>query len=402
MGYVRSKTGNKEESGIVLVLVALSLTVVVGMAALAIDLGTAYSSSRQMQNAADDAALAAARVLQCYEVTGNTASPLYNPGLASKYNCPTGASADTAAQVATTASQVAQSDNNAQLESCEIISYYGSSPTPPYYNVVDPSCSDTGWYGSAAADGVFVTAQTTETTAFGRAVGTSSLSQLRQGAATVQQLIGVGPVSSIILVCAGFEPGTEQTDTNTGTKLPSLVSYDPSTQQYELNDTLATSSSGGVYNGPVYNPNYTPSDGSGLGQPAMLLHNTHVDTCNLSSQGWKGIGNAATLPAWFQVTTGDRAGPTRVAIAGQAGCSASDLSQDPAGCVLALPICTDSNGSGGVNGELYCVAWGAFELLSSGVNNQTLGFLGAATVSSGQTASGPPSGTNIDVVQLVQ
>lgn len=397
--------GERGDDGIVLVLVALSMTLIVGMAALAIDLGTAYSSSRQMQNAADDAALAATRVLQCYEVT-NPASPMY-PGAANlvtmlgKYNCPT-ATPDTASQVATTASQVAQSDNGAQVESCEIISYYGSSATPPYYNVVDPNCSDTGWYTSADADGVYVSAQTTEHTAFGKAVGTAQLSQLRQGAATIQQLIGVGPLNSIILVCAGFNPGTQQVDATTGIPVPSLVNYDPATQQYSLNNTLATSSAGGTYNGPVYNPSYTPSDGSGLGQPALSLHNTHVDTCNLTSAGWKGIGNAGSLPAWFQVTTGDKAGPTRVSIAGEQGCDASDLSLDPAGCVLALPICTDSNNSSGSNGAMYCVAWGAFELLSSGSNNQSLGFLGAATVESGQTASGPPTANNIDVVQLIQ
>jgi Flp pilus assembly protein TadG len=390
------------EDGIVLVLVALSLTLIVGMAALAIDLGTAYSASRQMQNAADDAALAATRVLQCYDVVSNTSSPLYNPALASQYGCPTGAAAYSAAQVATTASSVAQSDNGAQVESCEIISYYGLLPTPPYYTVVDPSCTDSAWTTNALADGVFVTASTTETTAFGKAVGTNQLSQLRQGAATVQQLIGVGPLNSIILVCAGFNPGTQQVDATTGTKVPSLVNYDPVTQQYSLNTTMATSTSGGQYNGPVYNPNYSPSDGSGVGQPALLLHNTHIDTCNLTSQGWKGIGNAGTLPAWFQVTTGDRAGPTRVAVAGQPGCNAADLSQDPTGCVLVLPICTDSNSGAGSNGSMYCVAWGAFELLSSGVNNQTLGFLGAATVSSGQTASGPPTSSNVEVVQLVQ
>jgi hypothetical protein len=397
----RLRRDRREEDGVVLVLVALSLTLIVGMAAIGIDLGTAYSASRSAQNAADDAALAATRVLQCYEVTGNSASPMYNPAMASQYSCPSGADAYSASQVASAAGNAAESDDGGAVVTCEIISYYGAQPTPPYYTVIDPNCADSGWDANPEADGVFVTARNTENTAFGKAVGTPKLSQLRQAAATFQPLIGVGNASSVILVCSGFNAGTQQTDTNTGLEVPSLVNYDSTTQQYTLNDTLATSSSNGVYNGPVYNPNYTPADGSGLGQPALFLHGPHVDTCGLQSQGWKGIGNASTLPAWLQVTTGVRAGPTRVAIAGEVGCDASDLSEEPSGCVLALPICTDSSGAAGHNGELYCVAWGAFELLSATSNTDVLGFLGPATVSSGVAGSVAPSST-VDVVQLVQ
>jgi hypothetical protein len=371
------------------------------MAAVAIDLGTAYSSSRKSQNSADDAALAASRVLQCYEVVNNSTSPLYNPSAAGQYDCPTGASAYSASQVATTAAQVALDDNGADLVSCQVISYYGASPTPPYYLPLD-SCSDSAWQSDPLADGVFVQTRTSEDTSFGKAVGTNQLTQLRQAAATVQQLTGVGNLNSIILVCAGFDPGTAQTDANTGGAIPPLVSYDPVAQQFKLNLTEATPPlSGNTYNGPVYNPNWTGS--WGYGQPAMQLHGTHIDTCGLSSQGWKGIGNTSgSLPGWYSITTGDKAGPTRVAIAGQVGCTASDLSQDPTGCVMALPICTDSNALGGSNGQLYCVAWGAFELLASNSNSQVLGFVGTADVSSGQTGSGPPSSNNINVVQLVQ
>lgn len=51
------------ENGQSLVVAALALTVLLGGAALAIDLGASYSAQQKLQNAADEAALAAVRVL---------------------------------------------------------------------------------------------------------------------------------------------------------------------------------------------------------------------------------------------------------------------------------------------------------------------------------------------------
>lgn len=53
----------KDESGAVAVVVALSIVVLVGMAALAVDAGYLYSVRRQLQTAADAAALAGCRVM---------------------------------------------------------------------------------------------------------------------------------------------------------------------------------------------------------------------------------------------------------------------------------------------------------------------------------------------------
>src|SRR5512139_127280 len=53
----------KDESGAVAVVVALSIIVLVGMAALAVDAGYLYSVRRQLQTAADAAALAGCRIM---------------------------------------------------------------------------------------------------------------------------------------------------------------------------------------------------------------------------------------------------------------------------------------------------------------------------------------------------
>ncbi|HJR71201.1 MAG TPA: pilus assembly protein TadG-related protein [Gammaproteobacteria bacterium] len=61
----RSPTGRRRErdGGQVLVLFALSITVLFGAAGLAFDIGRFYSERRFLQNAADAAALAAANAL---------------------------------------------------------------------------------------------------------------------------------------------------------------------------------------------------------------------------------------------------------------------------------------------------------------------------------------------------
>jgi Flp pilus assembly protein TadG len=62
--FVRMRTYfNKQESGQVLIQVAVMLVVLLGFVALAVDVGNVYSERRRMQNAADAGALAGAREL---------------------------------------------------------------------------------------------------------------------------------------------------------------------------------------------------------------------------------------------------------------------------------------------------------------------------------------------------
>jgi Flp pilus assembly protein TadG len=65
-----------KQSGVTIAMVAVSMVVIIGMAALSIDVGTLYQAKAEAQRAADAAALAAARVISISGVTGdpNTAS----------------------------------------------------------------------------------------------------------------------------------------------------------------------------------------------------------------------------------------------------------------------------------------------------------------------------------------
>jgi Flp pilus assembly protein TadG len=388
--WTRRRLGARDESGITLILVAVLLVAILGTAALAIDLGNGYASSRQVQNASDDAALAGARVLQCYEITSNALSPLYNPSAASQFGC---SSVVSPAQVAAKVAEVSQTDNGSSSATCEVISYYGYLATPPYYSVLDSDCSDTaGWQGNPLADGVYVISGGTKGTTFGRQFSASSITENRQSAATVQNLMSTSG-TGIFLVCA-----TGQTDTNNSGSVPSLVNaastglnttqatiVDPVTKAYEF--------------GPVYN--------SSLGGPIMELHGPQVSSCNTNG-AFKGDGcfgncssiTSGSIPGDFGYQTGVKAGPVRSEVAGLPGCTADEVAnKGTPDCGLLLPVCT---GPGGASKTLHCVAWGAFELFTVTANADYFGFLGAATVTGGGSAGGPASGSSAQVIQLVQ
>jgi hypothetical protein len=363
---------SREEDGIVLVLLAVGMVVFLGVAAVAIDLGVAYASSRQMQNAADAAALAGTQELECLKF-----APATDPAGCQVFPA-------TAAAVASVVSSTAVTNGSdpSQL-TCSVISGYIAGTTPDF-QVIGPCSSPSSWTpylhapnaSGQQADGVAVGTGATEHAFFGGSTGVRNLSQHRQAAATVQSLAGGG---APLLACA-----FDQTDQETGGAAPNLLV------------TSATSPSGYATNpAAVYNP--------GTQSPQYLLHGPHVSTCNLSSDGWKGLADESqswpSLPGWLPILTGDKAGPTRVALANQQDCASLDAGT---GCVLVLPICTTSNNHGGINGLLYCVGYGAFKLLSSKSNSQNFAFLGLANASSGVTGQGNPDPDGVNVVTLIQ
>src|ERR1700730_7205730 len=59
------------ESGVTMVLMALSMVAILAMAALSIDVVTLYLANAEAQRSADTAALAAARVLSISGITGD-------------------------------------------------------------------------------------------------------------------------------------------------------------------------------------------------------------------------------------------------------------------------------------------------------------------------------------------
>ena len=65
------KRGRDGERGVTMILVALAMVAIIGMAALSIDVVTLYLAREEAQRAADQAALAAARVISVSGITGD-------------------------------------------------------------------------------------------------------------------------------------------------------------------------------------------------------------------------------------------------------------------------------------------------------------------------------------------
>ena len=158
--------GFTNEQGFSIVFVALMMVLMLSIAAFAIDLGQAYASRRQMQNAADDASLGATRALDKARRAGYA-----NIGL-------NDAVASTAADVANT-----RNGSQAALYTCTVIDRLQNAIA---------SCSPSGgWTGSiqnGGPAGVFVQAGITQNTFFAGLIGQSSTTARASAAATIQPL----------------------------------------------------------------------------------------------------------------------------------------------------------------------------------------------------------------------
>src|SRR5579863_3917379 len=75
-----SLAGGGQQRGITMVLVAVAMVAIIGMAALAIDVVTLYLDREEAQRSADAAALAAARVLSVSGITGDPSNATGNWG----------------------------------------------------------------------------------------------------------------------------------------------------------------------------------------------------------------------------------------------------------------------------------------------------------------------------------
>ena len=314
-----------------IITVAIFLVPLMAMAALVIDLGTGYATARQMQNAADTAALAATRQLALVKYAGATAGT-----------------------VDTTAHAIADANGaDDSLVTCTVIKA-DQTPLGP--------CTTAANVVNSLAAGAQVAAGHRFATSFAAVLGTNALSPSRTAAATIQSLLrGDAP----FLVCAFSQTDGSQ----------------------PVPDLLLPSGANWVVNAAAVGKNY-------------FVHGPHVSSCGLGSNAWKGVANTGpfTLPNMLPITTGVKAGPVRQQIAGLPGC----VNGYSIGCTMLLPICTSSDGGNGINGHLYCVTWGAFQLVAQTANTHTFTFLGTVTATSGQGSQTLPGTNDVHLIKLVQ
>jgi Flp pilus assembly protein TadG len=315
----------RDEKGATIVLVALSVVMLLTMTGLAIDGGRLYSDRRQVQNAADAAALAGTVALNNL-VTGNEAS-IYN------------------------AVQQRVQDNQAlDAFTCQIIDQSG--------NVLQscPTSNGTAVNGNAA--GVKVLANNTQNTSFMRAAGVSSFTAQASASASIQRLIatqGAGP----ILICGVTKGDPRWGPDNSGTdQSPPILLSDDS-----------------INPAAIYNPS--------TGTPVYWIKGVEVKKTCTQGANWKGLSDGGTysLPGAWQTDNGNKAGPTRTRVAGACG--------DPevVGCRVVLPLCYWKSTIPG--DQMWCVRFGVFQITFSDSNSIKAGLLGAAVVEGGQGGGKP-------------
>lgn len=400
--------GLRNDDGVAAILICLFIVfLVIPVAGVSIDLGSAYANRRQMQNAADAAAQAGAQTME--SVRQGTAS---------------------ASSLASTVSTVA-SENGSDTSGTGYSCYVATVTYDPLSVQQGPSCLS--WTGDSTYNAVTVHTQHDVNTFFAGAVtsgGATSTTAAATATATIQAVsnpyVGLSPFA----LCADAYTKI-QGKTTVSDNPPPLLTDDPSApisgtdpQQYykELNPDAV---------GENYN---VWSNGGG---------SSDVSDCQIQSQNFDGLicglyeptsdptndcVQPITLPsdpasgAMLSITNGAVVGPTLATFAGFPACNPTDFSGSTVSftpCGMAVPICDyGQNANGGVPALLHCVTFGLF-YLSPGTQNaddqsctQTPGvdqhticgkFIGPADdVLGGKPLSDPPGQNDPVRIALVQ
>lgn len=336
----RRSTGDR---GATLVILAIATTAILGIAGLALDGGRAYGERRQMQNAADSAAMAGTRQLDQY-LTGQTA----DAGLIKD------AVEDTAGKNGADAATV----------TCQLVRFdrtvIGPCPTGATMDVA----------AEAVAAGVLVTTSSTLDTYFMRVLGSSSFTA--DGDATAQIGRPGGTYIAPFLVCA----------TAPGHVPPILLPDATGPEGFSINPAAI----GQTYD--IYG-NEIKDDGKDCGNDsASFRGNVCADKnkCDLPSY---------SIPGEWDADTGNANGPTTRLVNSGDACS-PDFT---VGCVVILPLCPRGNGQTGAGFAMFCSDLGLFEIASVDSNPNAgidATFLGRAAINSGGIV-GPadPNGARI-------
>lgn len=397
-----------------LVLATFAIIMLLMVAGVAIDLGTAYAGGRQMQNAADAAALAATSELECVMFSPDAAPP--------GVGCQTLPAKPGA--VGVVAQTVANENGAAGPIVCEM-EYY--NPSGGYSHSSSEECDNpygtNGWYATSALAttpnapnyanlaGVYVEVASSQATSFGGITGTTSTAEHRQAAAAIQQIMG-SSLGSSFFACASASNSTDD-----------LLTPEPSSASNQPGFLALGSSSALSANGITLDSDmqYNGGDPAGylINSAALYNSTTQLPTYNIwgpSGTATCGLGSAASkglvlslntpLPNTESIKAGDTAGQIYNPVLVADGCTGTESSAQ-SGCKLVVPICVGSNGATGSNGVLWCVGFGEFEYLGASTNSPSnsasFGFLGLApNATAGPGASGPPSPSGINVVRLVQ
>jgi hypothetical protein len=335
----------RDDRGVALVIFALSLTAIVALAGLCVDGGRLYAARRQMQNAADASAMAAARALDRYQTGQSThVTAVWNAAQSE-------ASADGAAI--------------GPYLTCRLLDFNRKDVG------VCPTVSSVSIPKAAAA--VRVSTEVTQGTFFMQAGGLTDFTASASAVAVIgKPMAGNAP----FMVCANAPGVVPPIMTNPSGANPPMWAI----------NTQAIGTTYDVYGNSI------KKLGRDCGDPSSAFRGLVDDNSGPFS-----------IPGWWAALTGNKTGPTKAMINSGDVCQGSfdDTSSSAFndGCKVILPLCTKGNNKPGNAFQAYCIDLGVFQIVSNENHDVTAKFLGRATITTG-AIGGPADVNGARIIQL--
>jgi hypothetical protein len=332
-----------------MIILALSATALIGVAGLALDGGRLYGERREMQNAADSAAMAGTRQLDQL-ITGQTA--------------------DASTILATVKNTAERNGADRTAVTCDLVRFDRTVIGPcPIGSTLSPGVLP-------VVAGVRVVASNTEETYFMKAVGNDTFTA--KADATAQIGRPGGTFLSPFMMCATAAAlNTPEGDFR-------LLIPDPTAAEgFKVNPNAV----GHTYD--IYGNDIKDGLDCGGGSSFRGRVCQNKNKCD-------GGGTSYETPGFWDPDTGNATGPTMRLVNNPNVCTETlELN-----CVLPIPLCPKTNGDTGPAVKLYCTEFGLFELTKVNVNHDVEGiFLGPATFNQG-SIDGPVDANGSRIVAL--
>lgn len=332
-----------DEHGATLVIIALSALALTGLAGMALDGGRAYAERREMQNAADTAAMAGTRQLDRYL---------------------TGAITDAGAIVDAVEATAGKNGADVAQLTCQLVTFDRAVIEPcPTGSTMSPATA-------LVAAGVRVTTSSTQETFFMRALGNTSFTA---GAdATAQIGRPGGPYVAPFLVCA-TAPG----------HVPQILVPDAAGPEGFSVNPAAIGVTYDLYGNEIKQDGKDCGNDSSSYRGNVCLEQNGCDAPSYS------------IPGSWDADTGNENGPTVRLVNSGTACSPGYT----VGCVLVLPLCPRGNGLTGSGFSMFCSDLGLFQITKVENHDVDGMFLGRATVNTGGIV-GPADANGARIVAL--
>ncbi|HEY7067495.1 MAG TPA: pilus assembly protein TadG-related protein [Chloroflexota bacterium] len=391
------------QQGQVAIIMAVALTALLGATGAAIDLGFGYAHRRQVQNAADSAAVAGAMALGrhiVYTYDGSSVGGVtltdYTDAMILNEITLAAASSIPPYNAPSTSPSWPTGGTNA------LTAYYMTAENTPGAQV-----GSLGGAPPAAAVGIRVQPALEYSTMVAKILGNCCRTMTITASARAMLRPLASYTGAPFIVCGGSSTDGSFLSASTGGASPPAPG-----QAYHILDMTA--------NPPQINPNFVSPVG---GTREYLIESSQIGSNSADCEAGSGFhGNADqdsqctpqnppdAIPCSLPGSTGVQAGPIRNLVAGLPGCNAGDSANN---CVIILPVADTSTGSGS-NAVFSIVAWAPYLVVEGSNGSAALGgfcnnnnchtgkLLGAAMMN-GQAGSGVinPNNPSTFVTQLV-